>query len=145
MQVIRETRVVKRNGWKIGMALGLAGFLLCAGCSQQDSDTSTNAPSAKREVVDLAEAERLAVMEGVELAVAELRAREGGQVVEPEALVALAERARVRMESGVDDSKVNIRRSGNAERDGYDKARARAKALTDGQPDAESDRSRKGE
>jgi hypothetical protein len=123
------------------MALGLAGFLLCAGCSQQDSDTSTNAPSAKLEVVDPAEAKRLAVMEGVELAVAELRAREGGQVVEPEALVALAERARARMESGVDDSKVNIRRSGNAERDGYDKARARAKkALTDGQPDAESDR-----
>jgi hypothetical protein len=141
MQAIRETFVVKRNGWKIGMALGLAGFLLCAGCSQQDSDTSTNAPSAKLEVVDPAEAKRLAVMEGVELAVAELRAREGGQVVEPEALVALAERARARMESGVDDSKVNIRRSGNAERDGYDKARARAKkALTDGQPDAESDR-----
>ena len=141
MQVIRETRVVKRNGWKIGMALGLAGFLLCAGCSQQDSDTSTNAPSAKPVVVvDSAEAKRLATMEAVELAVAELRAREGGQEVDPEALVALAERARVRLESGVDDSKINIRRSGNAERDGYDKARARAKALTDGQPDAESDR-----
>jgi hypothetical protein len=91
-------------------------------------------------VVDSAEAKRLATMEAVELAVAELRAREGGQEVDPEALVALAERARVRLESGVDDSKINIRRSGNAERDGYDKARARAKALTDGQPDAESDR-----
>ena len=140
MQAIRETCVVKRNGWKVGMALGLAGFLLCAGCSQQDSDTSTNAPSAKLEVVDSAEAKRLAAMEAVELAVAELRAREGGQVVEPEALVALAERARLRVESGVDDSKVNIRRSGNAERDGYDKARARAKALMDGQSAAaESD------
>jgi hypothetical protein len=141
MQLIRETCVVKRNGWKIGTALGLAGFLLCAGCSQQDSDTSMNAPSAKLEVVDSAEAKRLAAMEAVELAVAKLRAQEGGQVIEPEALVALAERARARMESGVDDSKVNIRRSGNADRDGYDKARARAKkALTDGQSDAESDR-----
>ena len=140
MQAIQETCVVKRNGWKIGLALGLAGFLLCAGCSEQDSDTSTNAPSAKLEVADSAEAKRLAAMEAVELAVADLRAREGGQVVEPEALVALAKRAHARMESGVDDSKVNIRRSGNAERDGYDKARARAKALTDGQPDAESDR-----
>ena len=141
MQAIQETCVVKRNGWKIGLALGLAGFLLCAGCSEQDSDTSTNAPSAKPVVVvDSAEAKRLATMEAVELAVAELRAREGGQEVDPEALVALAERARVRLESGVDDSKINIRRSGNAERDGYDKARARAKALTDGQPDAESDR-----
>ncbi|MBC8341859.1 MAG: hypothetical protein H8E63_09400, partial [Proteobacteria bacterium] len=138
MQAIQETCVVKRNGWKIGLALGLAGFLLCAGCSEQDSDTSTNAPSAKPVVVvDSAEAKRLATMEAVELAVAELRAREGGQEVDPEALVALAERARVRLESGVDDSKINIRRSGNAERDGYDKARARAKALTDGQPDAE--------
>jgi hypothetical protein len=141
MQLIRETCVVKRNGWKIGTALGLAGFLLCAGCSQQDSDTSMNAPSAKLEVVDSAEAKRLAAMEAVELAVAKLRAQEGGQVVEPEALVALAERARARMESGVDDSKVNIRRSGKADRDGYDKARARAKkALTDGQSDAKSDR-----
>ena len=141
MQAIQETCVVKRNGWKIGMALGLAGFLLCAGCSQQDSDTSTNAPSAKPVVVvDSAEAKRLATMEAVELAVSELRAREGGQEVDPEALVALAERARVRLESGVDDSKTNLRRSGNAERYGYDKARARAKALTDGQPDAESDR-----
>jgi hypothetical protein len=74
------------------------------------------------------------------LGLAERRSRVGGEIVEPEALVALAERARERMESGIGDSKVNIRRSGNAERDGYDKARARAKALTNRQPDAGGDR-----
>ena len=140
MQAIRETCVAKRNGWKIGLALGLSGFLLCAGCSEQDSDTSRNVASVTPKVVDSAEAIRLAALEAIELGVAERRSREGGKVVEPEALAALVERARERMESGVDDSKINIRRSGNAERDGYDKARARAKALTDGQPDAESDR-----
>jgi hypothetical protein len=140
MQAIRETCVAKRNGWKIGLALGLSGFLLCAGCSEQDSDTSRNVASVTPKVVDSAEAIRLAALEAIELGVAERRSREGGKVVEPEALAALVERARERMESGVDDSKINIRRSGNAERDGYDKARARAKALTNRQPDAGGDR-----
>jgi hypothetical protein len=122
------------------LALGLSGFLLCAGCSEQDSDTSRNVASVTPKVVDSAEAIRLAALEAIELGVAERRSREGGKVVEPEALAALVERARERMESGVDDSKINIRRSSNAERDGYDKARARAKALTNRQPDAGGDR-----
>ena len=141
MQAIRETCVAKRSGWKVGLALGLSGFLLCAGCSEQGSDPSSHAASATPKVVDPDEAIRLAAVEVMELGLAKRGAREGGdKAIDPEALAALTERARARMEGGVDDSKIDVRRSGSAERDGYDKARARAKALTKGQADAGGDR-----
>ena len=54
--------------------------------------------------------------EGCCLAVAERR--KVGNLDSAVALVALVGRAGVRMESGVDDSMINIRGSGKAERDG---------------------------
>lgn len=98
-------------------AIGLTGFFLCAGCGQQDSSVQSGG-AVEQEMVETAEATHadgaVASVQGAQ------KWRREGLTEDQNAVVQKA------IEDGHYDADVGIRVSGRAERDAYDKARARA-------------------
>ncbi|MFP8881582.1 MAG: hypothetical protein VCE43_20070 [Myxococcota bacterium] len=109
--------------WVMGLALGLVGFVLGAGCSQQDPPGDRASAVVEREADQHAEAAQTG-----SAAAAVDAADQSGR--EPSA-AAQEQGAPKASGEGVDDSEISVRRAGQAERDAYEKARAGAKSQFD--------------
>jgi hypothetical protein len=102
----------------MGLAFWLAGIILCAGCSQQDPGSQARGV-VEKEGDEFAEAARTG---------AAAQAIEGAQKSRSERSAEAQDRGTEKViEDGVDDSTVSIRLAGQAEKDAYQKARARRK------------------
>ena len=106
--------------WVTGLALGLVGFVLSAGCSQQDPGEQASSV-VEREAHERAEAAQTGAPAPA-VAAADPPGRELSAAVQDTATLS---------EDAVDDAKISIKRAGQAERDAYEKARAKAKSQFD--------------
>jgi hypothetical protein len=134
----------------MGLAFGLAVVVMCTGCSQQEPGGQSGAAEEQAVHVDTvidtlagamtsATAESTAANKRAPAAVEEAPVVEGALPVNERTRKSIRERfammqdpaVQKRIESGDPYSKVSIKRSGHAEQDAYEMARARANGPRD--------------
>ena len=111
-----------------GLAVGLAGFLLGAGCSQQEPAEQAGAAMERKaaEVTDSARTDAAdRAVQAVEKSAHELSA----------GVRQIGEGAGEMMEEAAKETEITIERSGQDSRDAYEAARARAKRAFEGARD----------